>query len=172
MQKLQLDLSSISERSPNWMTAQSAVESLEWDILSQDCQLERSSIYVEDRIPWHSLHVFLIALSTPHGVSKYTVSGDCYRCPADLVASLCAQCRIYTIFVCWSCQVMDVVHELCVEYLWISSGHCVVRLDWVFDCWVQIQASILYIVWTQSWVLKQGWDLAYDRFKTQWKKGT
>ena len=65
------------------MTAQLAVESLEWDILLQDCCAERSSIYIEERIPLRSLHVFLIALSMLHGIFKNTVSGDWYICPVD-----------------------------------------------------------------------------------------
>ena len=101
MQILLLDLNSISERSPNQMTAQSAVDSLEWDILSQDCHAERSSIYIDNRIPLRSLHMFLIALSIQCGVSKYTVSGDWYVCPVDLVASLHVQHRTDMIFVCW-----------------------------------------------------------------------
>ena len=89
-------------------------------------------LYVGDSIPLCSLHVCLIDLSILCGTAKYTVSGDWYICPVDLVASLRAQCRTDTIFVCWSCQVMDAVHELCIEYLWISSGHRAVRLGWIF----------------------------------------
>ena len=55
--------------------------------------MEWSSIYVEDSIPLHGLHMFLVALSILRAVSKYTVSRDWYVFPVDLVANLCAQCR-------------------------------------------------------------------------------
>ena len=90
-------------------------------------------IYVDDRIPLRSYYVFLVALSILRGIFKNTASGDWYVCPVDLVGSLRAQHRTDMIFVCWSCRVMDAVHESCIEYLWIFSGCCVVRLGWIFD---------------------------------------
>ena len=74
-------------------------------------------IYVEDRIPLHSLHVFLVALSMLRGIFKNMVSGDWYVCPVDLVASLRVQCRTDQLLEWLSCQVMDVFHESCIEYL-------------------------------------------------------
>ena len=82
--------------------------------------MERSSNYIEDRIPLRSLHVFLVALSMLHGIFKNMVSGDWYVCPVDLVASLCVQCRTDQFSKWLSCQVMDAVHESFIEYL----GYC------------------------------------------------
>ena len=48
-------------------------------------------IYVEDRIPLRSLHVFLVALSMLCGIFKNTASGDWYVCPVDFGRkSMCA----------------------------------------------------------------------------------
>ena len=90
-------------------------------------------IYIEDRIPLRSLHMFLVALSILHGVSKYTVSGDWYICPVDLVASLCVQYRTDQLLEWSFCEVMHAFHESCIEYLWILSGRCAVRLGWVLE---------------------------------------